>query len=33
MGDAVRFADPERPEKGLFFDGRISEDFELTTET
>ncbi len=33
MGDAVRFADPERPEKGLFFDGRISEDFKLTTGT
>ena len=33
MGDAVRFADPEQPEKGLFFDGRISEDFKLTVGT
>jgi len=33
MGDAVRFADPDCPEKGLFFDGRVSEDFKLTTGT
>jgi len=28
-GDAVRFADPDTPEKGLRFDGRIGEDFKL----
>ncbi|MGH1413583.1 MAG: feruloyl-CoA synthase [Pelagimonas sp.] len=33
MGDAVRFADPDRPEAGLFFDGRISENFKLTSGT
>ena len=33
MGDAIRFADPEDPQKGLLFDGRISEDFKLTTGT
>jgi feruloyl-CoA synthase len=33
IGDAVKFADPERPECGLFFDGRVSEDFKLTTGT
>lgn len=32
-GDAMRFVDPERPEKGLRFDGRISEDFKLLTGT
>ena len=31
IGDAVRFADPSRPEKGLLFDGRIAEDFKLLT--
>jgi len=30
-GDAMRFVDPARPELGLRFDGRISEDFKLTT--
>ncbi|SFW99815.1 feruloyl-CoA synthase [Marinospirillum alkaliphilum] len=30
-GDAIRFVDPERPELGLMFDGRISEDFKLST--
>jgi feruloyl-CoA synthase len=29
-GDAVRFADPARPEAGLLFDGRLAEDFKLT---
>ena len=29
IGDAVRWVDPERPEQGLLFDGRISEDFKL----
>jgi feruloyl-CoA synthase len=33
IGDAVTFADPDRPEKGLFFDGRISEDFKLNSGT
>ena len=28
-GDAVRFANPATPEKGLRFDGRIGEDFKL----
>jgi feruloyl-CoA synthase len=32
-GDAVRFADPDDPGKGLIFDGRISEDFKLGTGT
>ena len=32
-GDAVRFADPARPESGLIFCGRISEDFKLSTGT
>lgn len=33
MGDAIKFADPDDPQKGLLFDGRISEDFKLTTGT
>ncbi len=33
IGDAVRLADPQRPEQGLFFDGRVSEDFKLTSGT
>jgi feruloyl-CoA synthase len=32
-GDAVRFADPDDPAAGVVFDGRISEDFKLTTGT
>jgi feruloyl-CoA synthase len=32
-GDAVRFADPHDPAKGVVFDGRIAEDFKLTTGT
>lgn len=32
-GDAVRFADPDAPEKGLLFDGRIAENFKLTSGT
>jgi feruloyl-CoA synthase len=32
-GDAVDFSDPAEPVKGLVFDGRISEDFKLTTGT
>ncbi len=33
LGDALRFADPEDPQKGFVFDGRINEDFKLTTGT
>jgi feruloyl-CoA synthase len=33
IGDAVRFADPERPEAGLVFDGRVAEDFKLASGT
>lgn len=32
-GDAMRFVDPADPERGLTFDGRISEDFKLLTGT
>ena len=32
-GDAMRFLDPEDPGLGLEFDGRIAEDFKLTTGT
>ncbi|MDF0729502.1 feruloyl-CoA synthase [Pseudomonas entomophila] len=30
-GDALRFADPHQPQLGLMFDGRIAEDFKLST--
>src|SRR5690348_14459993 len=33
LGDALKFADPDAPEKGLLFDGRIAEDFKLSTGT
>ncbi len=33
MGDAVRFADPDAPEQGLVFDGRVAEDFKLASGT
>ena len=33
MGDAVRFVDPSAPGRGLMFDGRLSEDFKLTSGT
>ncbi len=33
MGDALQFADPANPERGLLFDGRIAEDFKLSTGT
>jgi feruloyl-CoA synthase len=33
IGDAVRLADPERPEMGLYFDGRVAEDFKLASGT
>jgi feruloyl-CoA synthase len=32
-GDAVRFADPADPAKGIVFAGRLAEDFKLTTGT
>lgn len=32
-GDAVRFVDADAPARGLVFDGRVSEDFKLTTGT
>jgi feruloyl-CoA synthase len=32
-GDAMRWVDPERPERGLVFDGRLGEDFKLSTGT
>ncbi len=33
IGDAVKFADESQPERGLVFDGRLSEDFKLLTGT
>ena len=33
IGDAGRFADPHDPAKGIEFDGRIAEDFKLTSGT
>jgi feruloyl-CoA synthase len=33
IGDAVRFVDEAYPERGLLFDGRVAEDFKLTTGT
>jgi feruloyl-CoA synthase len=33
LGDALKFDDPARPEKGLLFEGRIAEDFKLATGT
>jgi feruloyl-CoA synthase len=32
-GDAVRFVDPEHPERELLFDGRVAEDFKLSSAT
>jgi len=32
-GDAVHFADPRDPAKGVMFDGRLAEDFKLATGT
>jgi len=32
-GDAVTFVDSARPDRGLLFDGRLAEDFKLTTGT
>lgn len=33
VGDAVRFVDPQRPERGLLFAGRFAEDFKLANGT
>jgi feruloyl-CoA synthase len=33
LGDAMRFVDPEDPARGLVFDGRLAEDFKLSTGT
>jgi feruloyl-CoA synthase len=33
IGDAVKLADPADPAKGVVFDGRVAEDFKLTTGT
>jgi feruloyl-CoA synthase len=33
IGDALAFADPTDPTKGLVFDGRVAEDFKLATGT
>jgi feruloyl-CoA synthase len=33
IGDALRFADPRRPGRGLVFDGRLAEDFKLSSGT
>jgi feruloyl-CoA synthase len=31
IGDALKFADPNDPAKGMLFDGRLAEDFKLVT--
>jgi feruloyl-CoA synthase len=33
LGDAMRFVDPAEPSEGLVFDGRLAEDFKLSTGT
>ncbi len=33
IGDAVKLADPQDPAKGVVFDGRVAEDFKLSTGT
>ena len=33
LGDALKFQDPDDPGEGLLFDGRIAEDFKLSTGT
>jgi feruloyl-CoA synthase len=33
MGDAMLYVDPDRPERGLLFDGRLAEDFKLSNGT
>jgi feruloyl-CoA synthase len=32
-GDAMHLVDPDHPEQGLFFDGRVAEDFKLSSAT
>ena len=33
IGDAMKLANPDHPEEGLFFDGRVAEDFKLSSGT
>ena len=33
VGDAARLADPDNPSKGVVFDGRVAEDFKLSSGT
>src|SRR5204863_7948373 len=33
LGDAMRFVDPAEPARGLLFDGRLAEDFKLSSGT
>jgi feruloyl-CoA synthase len=33
LGDAAKFVDPHEPAKGLVFDGRVTEDFKLSSGT
>jgi feruloyl-CoA synthase len=33
IGDALKFADPDDPARGMLFDGRLAEDFKLATGT
>jgi feruloyl-CoA synthase len=33
LGDALKFKDPDDPERGFVFDGRVAEDFKLVTGT
>ena len=33
IGDAVKYADPAEPKRGIVFDGRVAEDFKLSTGT
>jgi feruloyl-CoA synthase len=33
IGDAAKFADADHPERGIVFDGRVAEDFKLSTGT
>jgi feruloyl-CoA synthase len=33
LGDAIRFVDPADPRRGLLFDGRLAEDFKLSSGT
>ena len=33
LGDAIKFADPAEPKKGFLFDGRLTEDFKLSSGT